>query len=107
MLAMVADVIAGIEDNEDEEGATTQLQIPDSETEEGQDAQAHNPIFFTEADDYEVDLEHQVVAPLTNSEQAECVDDSGKSHLLTEDSQVVASQCLVDKAIDGISATKM
>jgi len=107
MLAMVAAEFAKTKDSEDKESANAQLQVPDSETEGGQDAQAYNPIFYTEADDNEVDLEPQVVAPLTDSEHAKCAEDSGQGHLLTEDSQDAASQSLVDEAVNGICAIKM
>lgn len=103
ILAMAAAQMAEAEDTEDERRQGARLQVPDSETEEGQDAQRRTPLFFTEADD-DVDLEPQVAAPLTDSDDAEYAEKSSEGHLLTQDSPDITHHGAVGEAFDKVAA---
>ncbi|MCJ1251452.1 hypothetical protein MMC30_008685 [Trapelia coarctata] len=104
ILAMAAAQLAEAEDTGDEERQTDHVQVQDSETDEGQDAQVQTPLFFTEDDDG-VDLEPQVAAPLPDSNDAEDAPKSSEDQLLTEDSPGAAPQDLVDEAVDDVTTT--
>lgn len=99
ILAMAAAQCAEANDTEDRGRQSGHLQVPDSDAEEGENSQVQTPLFFTEDDDG-VDLEHQVAAPLPDSNDAEYAPQSDEDQLLTEDCLGVAPQNLVDEAIN-------
>ena len=100
---MAAAQLAEAEDIDDEERQSRHLQVPDSATEEGQDAQVQTPLFFTEDDDG-VDLELQVAVPSPDPNDAEYTPQSDEGQLLTEDSPGVAPQDLVDGAFEDVAS---